>query len=212
MLRSLDVATSFASTLARLPLGMSVGTLGKRPKKMLELYEFEACPFCRKVREGLSMLDLDAIVYPCPKGGTRFRTVVKRRGGQLMFPYLIDPNTKTEMYESDDILAYLYSTYGDGSVPLPLKLGPLTTISSSLASAFRPVQGARVVPSHAPKEPLELWSFEISPFCRIAREALCTLDSVRAAQCRQEQPEPSGVHRAIRQDAGTVSRRPQYGS
>lgn len=176
MFRPLDVATSFATTLVRLPLGMTVGKLGKRPKKMLELYEFEACPYCRKVREALSMLDLDAVIYPCPKGGTRFRSRVKRRGGQLMFPYLIDPNTNTAMYESSDIVAYLYRTYGDGPAPLALRLGPLTAVNSSLASAFRPTKGARAIPSHEPKKPLELWSFEISPFCRIAREALCSLE------------------------------------
>jgi hypothetical protein len=43
------------------------------------------------------MLDLEAIIYPCPKGGTRFRDRVKRRGGQLMFPYFIDPNTPAIM-------------------------------------------------------------------------------------------------------------------
>ena len=30
--------------------------------------------------------------------------------------------------------------------------------------------------ARAPKRPLELYSFEISPFCRIAREALCELE------------------------------------
>lgn len=30
------------------------------------------------------------------------------------FPYLIDPNTGTEMYESDAIISYLFNTYGDG--------------------------------------------------------------------------------------------------
>jgi glutathione S-transferase len=176
MIRPLDVATSFASTLLRVPSGMAVGTLGKRPKKMLELYEFEACPFCRKVREALSMLDLEAMVYPCPKGGSRFRSHVKTRGGKLLFPYLVDPNTNTAMYESDDIITYLYQTYGDGTVPVPLKLGPLTTLSSSLASAMRPLHGTRAIPSREPKKPLELWSFEISPFSRIAREALCSLE------------------------------------
>lgn len=176
MLRPLDVATSFATTLVRMPLGYGVGKLGKRPKKLLELYEFEACPYCRKVREALSMLDLDARIYPCPKGGTRFRAVVKQRGGQLMFPYLIDPNTKMAMYESSDIVDYLYRNYGDGSPPIALRLGPLTAINSSLASAFRPTKGVRAITSHAPEKPLELWSFEISPFCRIAREALCSLE------------------------------------
>ena len=39
-----------------------------RPQKLLELYEFEGCPFCRKVREAISVLDLDVTIYPCPKG------------------------------------------------------------------------------------------------------------------------------------------------
>lgn len=37
------------------------------PELPLELYEFEACPFCRKVREAITMLDLNCYVYPCPK-------------------------------------------------------------------------------------------------------------------------------------------------
>ena len=64
MNRLLDVATSFVVTVARLGAGMEVGPIGRRPEKPLELYEFEGCPFCRKVREALSVLDLDAVVYP----------------------------------------------------------------------------------------------------------------------------------------------------
>ena len=57
---------------------MEVGALGSRPARPLELYDFEGCPYCRKVREALSMLDLDAIVYPCPKGATMHRAAVER--------------------------------------------------------------------------------------------------------------------------------------
>ncbi len=32
------------------------------------------------------------------------------------FPYLIDPNTDKAMYESDDIIEYLFNEYGDGQV------------------------------------------------------------------------------------------------
>ena len=64
MIRPLDVATSLFTTIGRLGSGMRIGTLGRRPSRPLELYEFEACPFCRKVREALSILDLEAIVYP----------------------------------------------------------------------------------------------------------------------------------------------------
>jgi glutathione S-transferase len=176
MNRTLDVATSFAASVARFGGGMEVGTLGTRPKKPLHLYDFEACPFCRKVREALSVLDLPAIVYPCPKGGSRFRAEVVRRGGKAQFPYLIDPNTGREMYESDDINTYLFAEYGDGRVPLSLKLGPLTLATSALASGWRLGLGEHALPSKAPAKPLELYSFEASPFCRIVRERLCSLE------------------------------------
>jgi len=177
MLRPLDVATSLASSLARLGSGMAVAPVrGPRPARRLELYEFEACPFCRKVREALSILDVEAMIYPCPKGGPRFREEVRRRGGKLLFPYLVDPNTGQAMYESDDIVRHLFATYGNGEVPAMLRLWPLADVTSGLASAFRPGFGTRYRPARAPEQPLELWSFEASPFCRIAREALCSLE------------------------------------
>ena len=46
---------------------------------------------------------------------------------------MVDPNTDQKMGESDDIINYLYNNYGDGNIPLLLKLGPLTAISNSLA-------------------------------------------------------------------------------
>jgi glutathione S-transferase len=176
MNRVLDVATSFAVSAARLGGGMQVRLLGHRPEKRLELYEFEACPYCRKVREALSILDLEAMIYPCPKNGPRFRPEAIRRGGKSQFPFLIDPNTGQELYESDDIVTYLFEHYGDGGVPLSLSLGPLTDVSSMLASIWRPAAGARYRPANQPKKPLELYSFEASPFCRIVREELCALE------------------------------------
>ena len=176
MIRALDVATSFAASVARLGTGIAIGPLGRRPAAPLELYEFEACPFCRKVREALSILDLDAVVYPCPKDGPRFRPDVVRRGGKALFPYLVDPNTATAMYESDDIVRHLFTTYGDGRVPSGLGLWLVTDLSSGLASAARLGRGTRYRRARAPEMPLELWSFEASPFCRIVREALCALE------------------------------------
>ncbi|MDB4932186.1 MAG: hypothetical protein JWM10_4670 [Myxococcaceae bacterium] len=176
MSRTLDVITSNLVGVARLGSGWSVAHAGARPAQLLELYEFEACPFCRKVREMLTVLDLDARIYPCPKGGERFRPRAKELGGRAMFPYLVDPNTGTALYESDDINRYLAKTYGDGTVPLALSLGPLTALSSSLGSAFRLGHGGRAAPSKAPAQPLELYSFEVSPYCRLAREALCELE------------------------------------
>jgi glutathione S-transferase len=176
MNRALDVATSLAATVVRGGVGRKVGAVGPRPALPVELYDFEACPFCRKVREALSILDLGAIVYPCPKGGRRFRSVVEDRGGRAMFPYLVDPNTGTEMYESDAIVAHLFREYGDGGVPISLRLGALTALGGSLASGLRLTRGVQARAAHEPAELLELYSYEASPFCRIVRECLTTLE------------------------------------
>ncbi len=170
--RVLDVATSSLASGLAFARGIRVVAPARQPEKLLELYEFEACPFCRKVREALSAFDLDAKIYPCPPGGERFRAVAEQKGGKRRFPFLVDPNTNRQMYESDEIIAYLATTYGDGTIPISLRLGPLTMVRTSLASAARGF-ASRAVPSKAPEKPLELYSYEASPFSRIAREALC---------------------------------------
>jgi glutathione S-transferase len=174
--RALDVATSIAASLVRLGSGLAVGVTGPRPDRPLELYEFESCPYCRKVREALSLLDLDAQILPCPKRGPRLRPELIQRGGKAQFPYLIDPNTGSEMYESDAIVRYLFETYGEGRVPLALAAGKLTDLSAGLASALRAGQGTFYRRARAPERALELYSFEASPFCRIVREELSSLE------------------------------------
>ena len=171
----LDLGTSVLATLARGGSGIWVGPLGPRPKEPLQLYEFEACPFCRKVREALTILDLEVMVYPCPKGGKRYRSVVQEKGGRLMFPYLVDPNTGQAMYESSNIIRYLFNTYGAGEVPVMLE-NPLVMVSAGLATLARLNKGQQVRPSRLPEKPLELWGFESSPFSRIVRETLCELE------------------------------------
>jgi glutathione S-transferase len=175
MQRSLDVLSSIAATLARAAQGMRSGRLGRRPAQPLVLYDFESCPFCRKVREALTVLDLEVDVRPCPKGGRRFRPELIARGGKAQFPYLVDPNTGKEMYESDAIVRYLFAEYGEGPPPAML-LGQLPVLGGAIASGLRFGLGTNAEPSRAPSLPLELWSFEASPFCRIVREKLCTLE------------------------------------
>ena len=175
-MRSYDVASSLLASILRIGTGMEVAGAGARPEKMLELYEFEGCPYCRKVREALSILDLDAMIYPCPQNGPRFRPQVLERAGKLQFPYFVDPNTGREMYESDIIVGYLFANYGDSNIPWALSTPLLTDVSSFLASAARPTAGRRYRKADAPVQPLELWSFEASPFCRLVRERLCELE------------------------------------
>jgi len=175
MNRMLDITTSMFASVSRLGAGVAATPPARRPVQLLEVYEFESCPFCRKVRDALTELDLEAMIYPCPKGGTVFRPKAIEFGGKAQFPYLVDPNTGTRIYESDAIVAYLFATYG-GREPGVLVRGPLATASSALASAFRPTGGTRARLSRRPTQPLELWSFEASPFCRLVREPLCELE------------------------------------
>lgn len=42
-----------------------------------------------------------------------------------------------QMYESDAIITYLFNEYGDGQVPLALRLGYFTTLTAGLALAPR---------------------------------------------------------------------------
>lgn len=77
----------------------------RRPYKMLEMYQKEACPFSRcvevfvassnvnhllrKVREAMTMLDLDCKIYPCPIKGNRFRPTLEKLGGRQQVPFLV---------------------------------------------------------------------------------------------------------------------------
>nr|XP_043610515.1 uncharacterized protein LOC122582218 [Erigeron canadensis] len=150
--------------------------LGPRPAKPIELYEFEGCPFCRKVREIVAVLDLDVLYYPCPRNGPTFRPKVGQMGGKQMFPYMVDPNTGVSMYESDDIIKYLVQKYGDGNVPLSLSLGLLTTLSAGFAMIGRMGKGSIYTKAKMPPQPLEVWSYEASPFSKLVREVLVELE------------------------------------
>jgi glutathione S-transferase len=165
-----------AASTARGWQGMLVTPAAVKPKKMLKLYEFEACPYCRLVREVLTELHLDAEIYPCPKGGKRFRQEAKAIGGKAQFPFLIDPNTGDELYESSAIIAHLYETYGQRPVPLRHKLRPLQVLSSYGNSVLGGNGGMNVRRSLSVEKMLRLYSFEASPFSRVVREKLCELE------------------------------------
>ena len=54
------------------------------------------------VREAVMALDLDVVVYPCPREGPTWRAVVAREGGKQLYPFIVDPNTGVKMYESGE--------------------------------------------------------------------------------------------------------------
>ena len=172
---TLDVLNSTLASSLRFWRGTMAHGPARQPAKPLQLYEFEACPFCRLVREALTELDIDAMIYPSPHGGRRFRPKVARLGGKQQFPFLVDPNSGESMYESADIVDYLYRRYGGRRPPTRL-LRPIDVSTSVLAGMARLRVGARARPSKAPRRPLELFSFESSPYSRRVRELLCELE------------------------------------
>jgi glutaredoxin len=103
----------------------------KNSAQPIELYEFEGCPYCRKVREAVSILDIDVVFYPCPRGGPNFRLKANKMGGKKQFPFMVDPNTRKQMYESDAIIKYLFDTYSV-SIAANMIIKIITTIASVL--------------------------------------------------------------------------------
>lgn len=178
----LDNLTSFTATTTRFGRGIWVRVPRNERRSLvqpLSLYEFEACPYCRKVREVLTELDLDYVSLPVAAGSPR-RAALKRRGGKMQVPFLIDPNTDTSLYESDDIVSYLAKTYGaghDGGWAIPVPSAADNALSFA-ASLWRLGRGSRcrVPNSRRRLEPLELFNMEGSPFCRKVREVLSELD------------------------------------
>ena len=168
----LKALASFGTSLLRVNRGVIVKGHRKTPQKPLVLFEAEYCPFCRHVRESLTELDLDAMIYPVPKGGKRYRQRLLKLGGKAKVPFLHDPNTGTNLYESDAIAQYLYKEYGHDWEKVPER----RIATSTLASASRGKLGMFAKPSKAPKKPLELYSFEGSPYARLVRETLCELE------------------------------------
>ncbi|KAG2334596.1 hypothetical protein Bca52824_005776 [Brassica carinata] len=153
--------------------------LGPRPEKPIEIYEFEGyvCICSRlQVREMVTVLDLDILYFPCPRGSPNFRPMVNQMGGKQQFPYMVDPNTGVSMYESDGIIKYLSEKYGDGTVPLSLSLGPLTAITAAFATLGRLGKGNLYTPAKLPPKPLVFWAYEGSPFCKLVREVLVELE------------------------------------
>jgi len=177
----LDDATSFAATVIRAGRGIVPRvTAAQRhaPEHLLELWDFENCPYCRKVREVLCELDLDYLCHPLPHGHPGWKDFAAREGKHQV-PFLVDPNTRRRLYESDDIDAYLSATYGNGkragwTIPLPSLLDDAV---SGLASGVRVGRGTsyRGRPLRPAYENLTLYNMEGSPYCRKVREVLSEL-------------------------------------
>ncbi len=78
---------------------------------MVTLYSKATCPFCRRVVAVLERLDVEFENKDIAEN-PEFGDELEARGGKRVTPYLVDEANNVEMYESDDIVAYLQKTYG----------------------------------------------------------------------------------------------------
>lgn len=79
----------------------------------LALYQYEACPFCVKVRRALRRNGLNIEIRDA-KRNDQFKQELQTGGGKLKVPCLRIEDTSGEpswMYESSDIIAYLEKSY-----------------------------------------------------------------------------------------------------
>lgn len=173
---NLSVLASVATSSLTAWRGCLVVKPASQPEQPLVLYDIEGCPYCRRVREALTALHLDADIRPCPRGGRRFRAEAEAMGGKQLFPLLVDANTGTTLYESAAIISYLFRQYGGRPVPGYYRTRPYQPALGSLASAVSGLRGVRASAALVPRQPLALWSFEGSPYSRLVRERLCELE------------------------------------
>jgi len=177
----IKVVQALSSSLTEGGRGVTGTPFPNQPEKALKLYEFEGSPFCRRVREVMTLLNLDYEVYPCPKGGTKYRQVVKEKGGKLRFPYFIDENTGTAMYESQKIVDYLFKHYGKtGKTPKKYSHYPKYPTVAMVGTIINGARGVwvnkKIVDRASPAQLLELWGFEASPYTRVVRGVLTELE------------------------------------
>lgn len=130
-LHGIKLAGASLASATRLGQGMNANPAGT-PEQDLELYSFESSPFSRPVRERLCQYELPYVLrntgkaawkdmgppqwrarlFPDAPITGRNRVALKQRAGKVQVPYLADPNTGVEMFESAEILDYLDRTYG----------------------------------------------------------------------------------------------------
>ncbi len=175
---TLNILSSVFSSTVRRWRGSSASKTVQQPAKLPILFDCEDNAECRLVREALTELNLDVMIYPCPKGASRFVDKLQAEGGEnAVVPFLIDPNSHVKLQGAEAINAYLFQQYRQQPIPDALDATMFNVATSHLASMIRlNIRGLKAQPSHSPEKPLVLYSFESSPYSRLVRERLCELE------------------------------------
>jgi glutathione S-transferase len=109
---TLDDAADIVAHLRRHygPEGDARATVDPAPSE-IELYAYETCFFCARVRDALSTLELPYTLRSMGPGSAK-RDSFRARHGKTRVPFLRDSSTATELFESVDIVRYLRRHYG----------------------------------------------------------------------------------------------------
>jgi hypothetical protein len=106
------ILTTFLCGLALLPrFGKGSEFVdNKPPKSPIIFWAYESSPFCKIVREKLCELEIPHIIKTCARGSAK-RQVLYEKTGVFQVPFIEDPNTGVNMFESAEIIKYLDTTY-----------------------------------------------------------------------------------------------------
>nr|XP_033507996.1 uncharacterized protein LOC104118509 isoform X1 [Nicotiana tomentosiformis] len=106
------IVTGWMPTLLRAGRGMALWDRSRKepPPKKLELFSYENNPYARIVREALCELELPYILNNIGEGSAREELLIQISGGKEV-PYLVDPNTGTQIGDYKKITSYLFQTY-----------------------------------------------------------------------------------------------------
>ena len=77
---------------------------------MLEIYQKEGCPYCKKVRARLSALGVSWVAHSAELGSPSAH-VLEKISGSHQVPFLVDAERGVMLPESDAIVEYLNAHY-----------------------------------------------------------------------------------------------------
>lgn len=195
MTRRIDATTAWLGCILRGPRPAAAAAAPSPAARVakLTLYEFEASPWCRRVRECAETLGLPLRIRPCPRetvmaegvftAKSAFRGVAQTAGGRVLFPLLVDEGADgATLYQSGDVVAHLWRVYGpagsqEAGAAAAAPPSIVTTALLAAPSAMRPHRGVmRWSHLPGPAQPLELWACEGCWRSVLVREALCELE------------------------------------
>ena len=169
---TIKVVSALFPSLVRLGRGAVANGNRGTPPLTLELYDCENDPECRPVREALTVLDLEVMVYPVPENGERFRKQLAEMSGSDRLPFLHDPNTGERLQGAESVVNYLYAQFAPEGEKSPRNLLPLARVASTLRGSKgkrRPARQGRGATARA-------LLLRGQPLFTARRESLCELE------------------------------------